>query len=313
MDRRMCRAVAAAGVAAVVGFSLYHSAAQEKAAPPSADAGKEKAGDVAEVRKTGEKFVRAFNKGDAKAMAALWAPEGEYVGPDGDTVKGRDAIQKDYAEFFEKNRKARIELFPETVRRFGPHTALAEGSLKLYLPGEKEPGESRYSVLYVRGDDGWEMATVREWVPDPATLVSLKDVEWLIGDWAAKGEGGEVSVHYGWDEAHTYMRGQYTIKRDGKAASSGMQVLARDPAGGLRSWVFDSSGEFGESSWAREGNRWVLTATGTLPDGSATTATNILIPLGRDVFTWQSVERTAGGVDVPDLAPVKVRRVKADK
>jgi hypothetical protein len=41
---------------------------------------------------------------------------------------------------------------------------------------------SRYSVLHVREDDGWRMASVREWVPDPTELVTLQDVAWSIGD-----------------------------------------------------------------------------------------------------------------------------------
>ena len=47
--------------------------------------------------------------------------------------------------------------------------------------GEAAAGVSRYSVLHVREEDGWRMASVREWVPDPQELVTVKDVEWLLG------------------------------------------------------------------------------------------------------------------------------------
>ena len=40
---------------------------------------------------------------------------------------------------------------------------------------------------------------------------------------------------------------------------------------------------------------------------------NILIPLGKDAFTWQSLDRTAAGSALPDQPPVKVTRVKAAK
>ena len=63
-------------------------------------------------------------------------------------------------------------------------------------------------------------------------------------------------------------------------------------------------------SWSLDGKRWVLDATGVRADGGETTATNILIPLDKDSFTWQSVERTLNGEPVPDVAPVKVTRVK---
>jgi hypothetical protein len=206
-----------------------------------------------------------------------------------------------------------VEVHIESLRLLGRQAALEEGALKLRLPGEKEPGVSRYSVLHVREDDGWRMASVREWVPDPAELVSLKDLDWLIGDWVAKEGDTELRTSYAWDEDHAFLRCRYTLKEGGNVVSSGTQVIGKDPAGGLRSWLFDRSGSFGESSWSRDENRWVLDATGTLPDGSTTTAVNILIPLSKDAFTWQSVERTAAGSPLPDAPPLKVTRVKAQK
>src|SRR5262249_36156647 len=123
----------------------------------------------------------------------------------------------------------------------------------------------------------------------------------------------EVRITYAWDEAKTFLRGRYALKRDGKDASSGMQIIGKNPAGGLRSWVFDSSGTFGESVWSRDEGNWAIEATGTLPDGSEMTAKNLLIPLDKDAFTWQSVERTAAGTPLAATPPLKVTRVKADK
>jgi uncharacterized protein (TIGR02246 family) len=311
--RVIIAAVATLAVGAVVG-SLYRSAAQDKAPATLATAdAKDESPETAAVRKTAEEFTQAFNKGDAKALAAFWTKDGEYVGPDGETLRGREAIEKDYTEFFKKNPKARVEVKAASVRLLGKHTALEEGALKVHLADQKDPEESRYSVLHVRDDEGWHMASVREWVPDPAELISLKDVEWLVGDWVAKGDRAEVRVAYAWDEDKAFLRGRYSVKEGSKALSSGMQIIGKDPAGGLRSWVFDSSGTYGESSWSRDEDRWVIAASGTLPNGSEVTATNILIPLGKDAFTWQSVERSAGGVALPDQPPVKVTRAKADK
>ena len=104
---------------------------------------------------------------------------------------------------------------------------------------------------------------------------------------------------------------RYIVKR-GKVTMSGTQIVGTNPGGGLRSWVFDSSGTFGESVWTREGNRCVIDAGGTLPDGSEVTATNILIPLGKDAFTWQSIERNVAGSSLPETPPLKVTRLKAE-
>jgi hypothetical protein len=156
------------------------------------------------------------------------------------------------------------------------------------------------------------MASVREVVPDPTDL-TMKDVEWLLGDWVAKSDDAEARLSYAWDEDKVFVRGRYSLKQGGKVVSSGTQVIGKDPNGGLRSWQFDANGSFGEWFWVRDEGRVIIEAVGTLPDGSETTAVNIVIPLGKDAFTWQSLERTAAGSPLPDTPPVKVTRVQAEK
>lgn len=308
---RVVAVTVAVVITATVGW-LYRSGADDKPAPGDRET-KQDAPEVAAVRKSAEAFAAAFNKGDAKAVAAFWTKEGEYIGPDGETIRGREAIEKEYAGFFTKHPRASVAVHVESVRLLGRYTALEEGSLELRLAGEKQPDVSRYSVLHVKEDDGWRVASVREWVPDPAELVSPRDLEWLIGDWVAKADGGELRIRYAWDEDKVYLRGRYTLKRGDTVLSSGTQVIGKNPSGGLRSWLFDSSGSFGESLWANDGGRWVIDAAATLPDGSDVTAVNLFIPLGKDAFTWQSIERTAAGSELPGTPPLRVTRVKAEK
>ena len=44
---------------------------------------------IAAINKTAEAFVEAFHKGDAKALAAFWTPDGDYVDENGRVLKGR--------------------------------------------------------------------------------------------------------------------------------------------------------------------------------------------------------------------------------
>ncbi len=311
-------ALVALAVAAAVLASRGRSPAQqqEPAAKQAAGEGggaKAESADGAAIRKSAAEFVKAFNAGDAKAAAALWTKDGEYTGPDGEAVRGRAALEKSYAEFFRKYPGARVEGRVESVRLFGRHTAVEEGTLRVRLPGEPAPEDIRYKALHVRDGDSWRVATVREWIPDAAGPASLKDLEWLIGDWEARGKDVEVRTEYRWGDDKLTIRCRYTVKKDGQVVASGTQVIGRDPARGLRSWLFDRSGAFGESAWARDGDRWVIDAAGSLPDGSELTAVNLLVPIDRDTFTWQSTERTAAGNPMPDVAPVRVTRVKGGK
>jgi hypothetical protein len=94
-------------------------------------------------------------------------------------------------------------------------------------------------------------------------------------------------------------------------AESGMQMIGKDPrTGELRSWLFEHEGGFGEADWSWDGKRWLIKATGATPDGGELTATNILTPIDKDTFTWQSTERTLDGNDLPDILPIKVTRTK---
>ncbi len=89
----------------------------------------------------------------------------------------------------------------------------------------------------------------------------------------------------------------------------GTQVIGWDPVKeAFRSWVFDSDGGFGEGTWSRREDRWVVRTTQTLSDGSRASAINILKPDGNDAFIWQSTGRDIDGHPQPNLGPVTIVR-----
>jgi hypothetical protein len=135
----------------------------------------------------------------------------------------------------------------------------------------------------------------------------------MVGDWTGKGKLGEAKLSYAFDENKKFLRGRYSISQDGKVARSGTQVIANDPNAGLRSWQFESDGGFGEWLWSRDGTRWVIQGSGTMPDGTEETASHLLVPLDNDTFTWQVLERASGGEVLSAQPPVRVTRAKADK
>jgi uncharacterized protein (TIGR02246 family) len=281
--------------------TLPIAAAQQPAKAPTAEAG---------IKAITAEYQKAFNAADAKAAAMLWTVEGEYVPIEGDIIIGRAELEKSLAEYFKAHPKATAEVEVKSVRVIGRGTASAEGVVRLKLPGNEPVVESRYTALHVLEDGKWLAASVREWVPDPATSVTPKDIEWLIGEWTGKGEGGELKITYTWDENKVFLNGKYTITKDGKTVSSGTQVIGANPLGGLRSWMFDSSGTTSDSVWVRDDKRWISDALGLLPDGTEIISTNVIVPLGPDAFTWQTTEREADGVPLPPLPPIKITRVK---
>lgn len=255
-------------------------------------------------------YVEAFNKGDARGVAACWSADADYTGPDGATLKGRENIEKAYADFFKANPKARIEAEVTASRTLAGATAIEEGVLRLRQPGAP-PEATRYHAVLVKEGDRWLLASVKEQEADPADLVKVSELEWLIGDWSGKSGDREVTTSYRWDRSKVWITGKFEVKEKGKTVASGTMRIGRDgAAGAIRSWTFEDTGAVGEAVWAHDGGRWVMESSASLPEGASVQATNIFIPLGPDAFTYQSVDRVVDGQPLPDLPPVKVVRVK---
>lgn len=266
-----------------------------------------RAEDTAAIRKAAAEFKSHVEKGDAKAVAAAWTEDGEYIDDDGTTIRGRAAIEAAYAKAFAKNNKLKVELTVESIRFPSKDTAIEEGYAKVYRDKSEEPDSSRYSVLHVREGGRWLMAVLREWPDEGATL---RDLEWLIGTWEAKTEDNVVRTTYKWDAKKKAIHCDLSIKAQDRNVS-GTQILLKDPrTGQLRSWLFDDDGGFGDGTWTRDGKRWVISASGIQSDGGELTATNILTPVDKDSFTWQSTERTLDGESLLNVPPIRVTRVK---
>jgi hypothetical protein len=90
---------------------------------------------------------------------------------------------------------------------------------------------------------------------------------------------------------------------------SGMQIVGWDPAAKtIRSWTFDSDGSFAEATWTRKKDRWFIQNKGVLADGRKASMVNVIKLVGQNSFTWQTVERTAGGELLPNVDEVLIVR-----
>lgn len=314
MKHTACLITATVAVVGLVGgISLLRdpvAVAQEPAQPVETPPPAKAEGVEAGIKAITAEYQKAFNAADPKAAAMLWTAQGEYEGADGLFVQGREQIEKSLGEFFKANPKAMVDVRVESVKVMSRGLATAQGVVVMKMPGEEAAVESRYSALHTLEDGKWLAASVSEWVTDPATDVSTKNLEFLVGEWAAKGDAGaEVKIDYAWAEGGAFLTGKYTVTKDGEKVSSGTQVFGQNPGGGLRSWMFDSTGTTSDGLWTRDGERWVSETVGLLPDGSEVVAVNVLIPLGQDAFTWQTIERYVNDVPAAPLPPVKVTRV----
>jgi uncharacterized protein (TIGR02246 family) len=268
--------------------------------------------DRAAIRSAMQSFVKAFEARDARALAAHWTPEGEYQNELGETVRGREALEEGFAEFFAQTPELKAEVSPESLRFLSSSSAIEEGSVTVRRGPTEPTSQAYYSALLVREDGNWLLAQLSEMSGEE---LSIEVLEWLIGDWASSGgdgDGAEIRTTYSWAPNKKFIVGQFTIKEE-ELTLSGSQVIGVDPAvGAIHTWTFEADGGIGEADWSRDGDHWVLDVIGTLPDGSTLIETNILRRVNDDTFTWQSIDRLLNDVELTDLAPVKVTRVKAE-
>ena len=79
---------------------------------------------AAEITKTAEAFVEAFQKGDAKAVAAFWTPDGDYVDENSRVLKGRKAIEDSFAELFAAKKGLKVRIDVASLRFPAPDLAI---------------------------------------------------------------------------------------------------------------------------------------------------------------------------------------------
>jgi uncharacterized protein (TIGR02246 family) len=270
--------------------------------------------EAAAIRATADAFVAAFNRGDVKAVAALWTADGSLVDDQGRLFQGRQAIENEYAALFKQYPGAKIEIAVQNVELPAAGTAVEDGLARVTAKDGETPTASRYTAVHVRVDGRWLMASVREsGIELPSGYGHLRDLEWLVGQWEAKSPGAAVRTTFRWIANKSYLQREYTVRKNGLTTSSGTQIIGWDPqAGKVRSWSFDSSGGYGTSLWTPTAQGWRMESRGVLADGTPTAAQDFVVrvPNEDNVFGWRSVHRMAGGRELPDLGEMVLERLQ---
>ena len=254
------------------------------------------------IRATTEAFIRAYNSGDAKALAALFAPDSEMIDEYGDRIVGQDNIKNEYSVLFESTPRNKLELMTQSLRFLGADTAKEEGQIRLQPGDESPPSIRRYVVFYVKQNEKWRYSCVRE--ENDVTLSPhdrLEPLQWLIGDWIDESGDAVVHVHSDWSKDGNFLLRDFTVHVQGKPAMTVTERIGWDPLSRqIKSWVFDSAGGYGEGLWTQDATRWLIKSTGVLPDGRVAAATHVVARLTNHTYRWASLERTVGGKVVPE-------------
>lgn len=287
--------VAAPSIAAIAAFFL-----------PALASAQEAGTDAMKVAKgLSDAYVAAFNKADTKALSPMYAPDAEYTSDDGDTISGRDAVVAGLGKYLAANKGAKLDVEVQSARFVTPDVLIEKGHATV---GDET---TRYTCTYVKKGDGWLISQLEETTLPPADAAAqaLSELSWLIGSWKDNSPGINVETRVSYALNNRFLRRSFTVTREGEDPVEGTEVIGYDPeAGEVRSWIFDSEGGFGGGTWRHEGNKWLITAAATAPDGTTSTAQHIVTMIDDNKFTWESINRQSDGEALPNIDKIEVKR-----
>jgi uncharacterized protein (TIGR02246 family) len=263
--------------------------------------------------KRAQEFIAAFEKGDAKAVAAFWTQNADYVDQTGREFKGRAAIEKMYEKLFAGSKGMKLNIIVTSARLVGTDVAMEDGITEVTPAGGGLPSSARFSAVLVKKDGEWYFESVRDSIPHPPSNAEhFDELEWLLGEWTGDAEKGESArASYAWAENRNFIVSQFATTVDGVPVVGGTQWIAWDAVDKqIRSYSFYSGGGIGEALWIKNGESWALTVNAKTSTGKKISATNIVTKVDNDHMTWQVTKLTVDGDAVPDPKLVKLKRAK---
>jgi len=288
-------------------------------APPAAAPANpiEAPNDEAAIRENASKYTEAYNRRDSRTMAEMWSPDAVYMDPQSDQrIVGRDAIAEHFQAVLAGSEDAKLAIMIDSIDFVSPNVAIEKGSA--FVSRSPDPAvESLYSVVHVKRDGKWYLDRVSEQgapAPRPSNYERLQELNWMVGSWMDDaGDGVRIQTDVEWTKNRNFMTRAFAVVIGDQVDMSGMQIIGWDPVKNqIRSWVFDSDGGFGDGTWVRKDDRWIIQSTATLPDGGRATATNIMTRIDDNTASWQSVNRSVDGELLPNVPAVTIVRRPAE-
>jgi len=295
--------ITAAASLVVLAATVISSAAEQK----SKDREKQ------EILKLISLYQAAFNGSDAKVLAALYTPSGDHIGPQGERIEGRLELEKQFAEFHATHKQVKVSIAVTSIRLVGDDMAIVDAIPTTTPAVASGPAEFRATLVLAKRDGRWLIESARDTLTyAPSGHSHLQQIEWLIGDWAgaaASSGGSAVQSTCDWAANKSFLIRKISASLTNGTAGAGTEIIGWDPREQrFRSWDFDSDGAFGQSTWTRDGDRWLIQRTGVLPDGGQVSATYLLTRLDANTLGVQCRDRLQNGEKQPDIAEVKVKR-----
>src|SRR5262249_55369008 len=147
------------------------------------------------IRATIEQYSKALKAGDLKAILPYWTADADFTDEDGKVFKGRDAIGKLFQENLKDLKAGKSALKIDSLRFLTPDVVTMNGAVEFTRP-EGIVETSRFSAVLTKIDGRWLFASARDLPAQEGEAGdrSLKELQWLTGDWTAEDRGTTIRL-----------------------------------------------------------------------------------------------------------------------
>jgi hypothetical protein len=201
------------------------------------------------------------------------------------------------------------------LRLLSDSAAIEDGHSIVEPAPADAPAIGKYMAVHVKVDGKWLMSTVRDSrIETPSSYGNVADLEFLIGTWTAEEHGAKAESVCRWVANKSFVQRDHTVTHPDGTTTSGVQLIGWNPQEGhVQSWDFSSDGGHAVGVWSPHESGWTAEMQGITGDGTPTSAIVHLTRLDDNAYAWQSVQRTAGGVSLPDTDEVVLKRRTTDR
>lgn len=265
------------------------------------------------IRAAGKDYQAALAKGDAKAVAACWTADGEFIDEMGNAHPAAELAAE--AQQRGGGPQPELRVTASKIRFVTPQVAIEDGTSEVVWPdAQGQPVRGQFHATWVKQQGRWRLASLCE-IPEVTPVNPLlADLDPMVGTWTAEADGARLEASVKWNDSGTFLLRETKAVRDGQVVLRGLQRIGWDPlTAKLKSWSLDSDGGHAEAIWTKDGDSWVEQATGVLPDGRPTSATAVITFDGRDGFVRKLLAARIQGEPVPDQEVRFTRQVDSGR
>jgi len=291
-------------------LTLTFSMLQTPPAPPAAAAAAGQDDEKA-IRESAAKYAEAYTRGDVNALVAQYAKDAIYDEGEGPVISGTDAIRKAITENLAASPGTKMAIDIKSIR-FIKGRAIEIGTVT-FTPTKGDPETVAYRAMHAKQPDGkWLMTSVGPDVTAEGSTAAgpLDDLAWLIGNWKDNEADMDLTSSCRWDANRRFLIRTFVMKEENRSMLEVTEIISWDAADRtVRSFVFDSDGGTGQSTWSKRGNEWIISARGTLADGGRASGVHIIHEVDANKFKWSSINREVDGEMLTDIDDVEFVRV----